>query len=63
MTEKLVLIQAVNQMQEEYLKICDENKVYDEAVKEGVKFEWKTTVEAFLKGKNGRLGSCVLNTP
>ena len=36
---------------------------YDEAVKEGVKFEWKTTVEAFLKGKNGRLGSCVLNTP
>ena len=36
---------------------------YEEAVKEGVKFEWKTTVEAFLKGKNGRLGSCVLNTP
>jgi hypothetical protein len=32
-------------------------------VKEGVKFEWKTTIEAFLKGKNGRLGSCVLNTP
>ena len=36
---------------------------YEDAVKEGVKFEWKTTVEAFLKGKNGRLGSCVLNTP
>lgn len=36
---------------------------YEEAVKEGVKFEWKTTVEAFLKGKDGRLGSCVLNTP
>ena len=36
---------------------------YEEALKEGVKFEWKTTVEAFLKGKNGRLGSCVLNTP
>lgn len=36
---------------------------YEDAVKEGVKFEWKTTIEAFLKGKNGRLGSCVLNTP
>ena len=36
---------------------------YEDAVKEGVKFEWKTIVEAFLKGKNGRLGSCVLNTP
>ena len=36
---------------------------YEDAVKEGVKFEWKTTVEAFLKGQNGRLGSCVLNTP
>ena len=23
---------------------------YEDAVKEGVKFEWKTTVEAFLKG-------------
>ena len=36
MTEKAVLIQAGNQMQEEYLKNWDENKVYDEAVKEDI---------------------------
>ena len=36
MTEKAVLIQAGNQMQEEYLKNWDENKVYDEAVKEEI---------------------------
>lgn len=36
---------------------------YDEAVKEGVKFEWQTTVEEFIKGSNGRLGSCRLKSP
>jgi hypothetical protein len=36
MTEKAVLIQAGNQMQEEYLKNWDENKVYDETVKEEI---------------------------
>ena len=36
MTEKAVLIQAGNQMQEEYLKNWDENKVYDEVVKEEI---------------------------
>ena len=36
MTEKAVLIQAGNQMQEEYLKNWDENKVYDAAVKEEI---------------------------
>ena len=36
---------------------------YEEAVKEGVKFEWETTVEEFLPGANGRLGSCRLKTP
>src|SRR5574344_2060674 len=36
---------------------------YEEALKEGVKFEWETTVEEFIAGKNGRLGSCRLKTP
>lgn len=36
---------------------------YEEAVKEGVKFEWQTTVEEFIKGPNGRLGSCRVKSP
>ncbi len=36
---------------------------YDEAVKEGVKFLWETTVEEFLPNKNGRLDSCRLDGP
>lgn len=36
---------------------------YEEAVKEGVKFKWNTTVEEFIKGKNGRLAACRLKTP
>lgn len=36
---------------------------YDEAVKEGVKFKWETTVKEFIAGPNGRLGACRLNTP
>lgn len=36
---------------------------YDEAVAEGVRFEWGTSVEEFLEGRNGRLGSCRLKTP
>jgi len=36
---------------------------YEEAVKEGVKFEWETTVEEFIAGPNGRLGSCRVKSP
>lgn len=36
---------------------------YEEAIKEGVKFEWQTTVEEFIKGDNGRLGSCRIKNP
>lgn len=36
---------------------------YEDAVKEGVKFEWETTVEEFLPGKNGRLAQCRLKSP
>ncbi len=31
---------------------------YEQAVEEGVKFEWETTVEEFIPGKNGRLAEC-----
>ena len=46
--------------QEEMPAILSE---YEEAVKEGVKFEWETTVEEFIKGKNGRLGACRVKSP
>ena len=36
---------------------------YEEAVSEGVKFQWETTVEEFIAGKNGRLAECRLKTP
>jgi glutamate synthase (NADPH/NADH) small chain len=36
---------------------------YGQAVKEGVKFLWKTAVEEFIPGKNGRLAACRLNSP
>jgi glutamate synthase (NADPH/NADH) small chain len=39
------------------------NSEYEEAVKEGVKFEWETSVEEFIQGKNGRLAECRLKTP
>jgi glutamate synthase (NADPH/NADH) small chain len=38
------------------------NSEYEEAVKEGVKFEWETSVEEFIAGKNGRLAECRLKT-
>ncbi len=36
---------------------------YEEAVHEGVKFEWETSVAEFIEGKKGRLGSCKLKSP
>jgi glutamate synthase (NADPH/NADH) small chain len=32
---------------------------YEDAVKEGVKFWWKSSVTEFIEGENGRLGSDV----
>ncbi|XWV21534.1 MAG: NAD(P)-dependent oxidoreductase [Prevotella sp.] len=39
------------------------NSEYEDALKEGVKFEWETSVEEFIEGKNGRLAECRLKTP
>ncbi|BCS85775.1 NAD(P)-dependent oxidoreductase [Prevotella herbatica] len=39
------------------------NSEYNDALKEGVKFEWETSVEEFIQGKNGRLAECRLKTP
>jgi glutamate synthase (NADPH/NADH) small chain len=36
---------------------------YEEAVNEGVKFKWETSVSEFIAGPNGRLGKCKLVTP
>lgn len=36
---------------------------YEQAVAEGVKFEWQTTVTEFIAGSNGRLAACKLKTP
>ena len=37
---------------------------YEEAVKEGVKFEWETTVEEFIEGeRKGRVGACRVKSP
>ena len=36
---------------------------YEDALREGVKFEWETSVEEFIQGKNGRLAECRLKTP
>ena len=37
---------------------------YEEAVKEGVKFYWETTVEEFIEGeRKGRLGACRVKGP
>ena len=39
------------------------NSEYEDALKEGVKFEWETSVEEFIEGKKGRLAECRLKTP
>ena len=39
------------------------NSEYEDALREGVKFEWETSVEEFIQGKNGRLAECRLKTP
>lgn len=39
------------------------NSEYEDALKEGVKFEWETSVEEFIQGKKGRLAECRLKTP
>ena len=36
---------------------------YEQAVNEGVKFRWNTSVTEFIAGENGRLSACRLNTP
>ena len=36
---------------------------YEQAIAEGVKFEWQTTVTEFIAGSNGRLAACRLKTP
>ena len=36
---------------------------YEQAIAEGVKFEWQTTVTEFIAGSNGRLVACRLKTP
>lgn len=36
---------------------------YEQAVNEGVKFRWNTSVTEFVAGENGRLSACRLNTP
>ena len=36
---------------------------YEQAVSEGVKFRWNTSVTEFVAGENGRLSACRLNTP
>ena len=36
---------------------------YEQAVAEGVKFEWQTTVTEFIASSNGRLAACKLKTP
>lgn len=38
------------------------NSEYEDALKEGVKFEWETSVEEFIQGKKGRLAECRLKT-
>jgi glutamate synthase (NADPH) small chain len=39
------------------------NSEYEDALREGVKFEWETSVEEFIEGKKGRLAECRLKTP
>lgn len=39
------------------------NSEYEDALKEGVKFEWETSVEEFIQGKKGRLAECRLKSP
>ena len=39
------------------------NSEYEDALREGVKFEWETSVEEFIQGKSGRLAECRLKTP
>ena len=36
---------------------------YEQAVSEGVKFKWNTSVTEFIAGENRRLAACRLNTP
>lgn len=36
---------------------------YEQAVNEGVKFRWNTSVIEFIAGEKGRLSACRLNTP
>ena len=44
-------------------KVKEEIEEYEDALKEGVKFEWETSVEEFIEGKKGRLAECRLKTP